>query len=295
MPFFSVIIPTYNRANMLAATLQTVVNQDFTDFEILVIDDGSTDNTPEMMQTLFANNTKVRYLPKKNEERSIARNYGLQHAKGKFAVFFDSDDFMHPDNLRTLYEGIEKNPTTNFFACKHLFDSNGKISYNDSKNIPEGFYDYKFLLEYGNVLGTLICVRIDNPALHLFPAQFNILEDWIFNMLNFRYDKIYLIDKFTMTVNNHENRTMQNNQKAIAARIAVTDYLLPKLELPDHELHIFRGKGYEFCAIHSYIDNNRKEALKYWKLTTKELGFSIKQFILLIKILIGKKFINLLQ
>jgi GalNAc5-diNAcBac-PP-undecaprenol beta-1,3-glucosyltransferase len=138
-------------------------------------------------------------------------------------------------------------------------------------------------------------VRTKNTKLQLFPPEFNILEDWVFTMLNLRNDKIYLIDKFTMTVNDHPNRTMQNNQKVIEARIKVTDYLLPKLQLSETETAIFKGKGYEFCAIHYYIDNRRSEALKYWKLAIKELGFSVNRLALLAKILIGKKFINSLK
>lgn len=295
MPFFSVIIPTYNRAAMLAATLQTIVNQDFTDFEILVIDDGSTDDTQQVVKTLFSTNPKVRYLYKQNEERSVARNYGIAHAKGQFAVFFDSDDFMHVDNLSTLYRAIQKYPQTNFFASKYLFDCKGTISYNSLKNISAGFYDYKLLLEYGSIVGTLVCVRLNNPNLHSFPPEFNILEDLVFNMLNLRNDKIYIIDKFTMTVNDHAGRTMQNNQKAIAARLKVTDYLIPKLQLLENELKIFKGKSYEFCAIHSYIDNKRTDAFKYLHLTIKELGFSASRFTLLLKILIGKKNINRLK
>jgi GalNAc5-diNAcBac-PP-undecaprenol beta-1,3-glucosyltransferase len=293
MPFFSIIIPTYNRANLIAATLQTVLQQDFADYEVLVIDDGSTDDTPQVIQTLFGHHEKLRYLRKNNEERSIARNYGLQQAKGEFAVFFDSDDFMHPDHLSSLYEAIQKHPNFNFFACKHDFNNNGKIYYNATKNIAEGIYDYHILLNHGSLFGTLVCVRINNPKLKLFPPEFNILEDWVFNMLNLREDKIYLIDKFTMTVNDHPNRTVQNNQKAIQARIAVTDYILNTIQLPNNEIHILKGKGYEFCAIHSYLDNNRSEAIKYLKLAINELGISSDKILLLIKILIGKKNINL--
>jgi len=88
MPFFSIIIPTYNRATLVIATLQTVLQQDFADFEVLLIDDGSTDDTSQVIEPFLASTPKLRYLRKENEERSIARNYGLTHAKGEFAVFF---------------------------------------------------------------------------------------------------------------------------------------------------------------------------------------------------------------
>ncbi len=291
MPFFSVIIPTYNRAAMLAATLQTVLVQDFTDFEILVIDDGSTDNTPAMMEKNFATYKQINYLRKKNEERSVARNFGMKQAKGEFAVFFDSDDFMHPDYLSTLYAAILQYPTCNFFACHRQFSDEGKITFNETANLKTGFYDYRLLLK-GSVFGTVVCVRLNNPNLALFPPEFNILEDWVFNLLNLRNDKLYFIDKITITVNDHPNRSMQDNQKAILARRKVTDFLLPKLNLSTEEVKIFRGYGHWFCAIHSYLDGNRLETLQDWKKTVGCLGISPKLLVFLAKILVGKKVIN---
>jgi glycosyltransferase involved in cell wall biosynthesis len=294
MPFFSVIIPTYNRAAMLAATLQTVLVQDFTDFEILVIDDGSTDDTPQMMAQNFANYKQIKYLRKKNEERSVARNFGMKQAKGEFAVFFDSDDFMHIDYLSTLYAAILQYPACNFFACHRQFAYEGKTTFNETANLKAGFYDYRLLLK-GSIFGTVVCARLNNPNLALFPPEFNILEDWVFNLLNLRNDKLYFIDKITLTVNDHPNRSMQDNQKAISSRRKVTEFLLPKLNLSPDEIKIFRGYGHWFCAIHSYIDGNRLEALHDWKKTMGYLGISPKLLVFLAKILVGKKVINWLK
>ncbi len=289
-PFFSVIIPTYNRANFLEATLQSVLAQDFSNFELLVIDDGSTDGTPELMATKFYNCQSIRYLRKKNEERSIARNYGMQQAKGQFAVFFDSDDLMHPDYLSILYVAIEQYPTCNFFACHRQFKSEDKISFNETARLATGFYDYQLLLK-GSIFGTVVCVRLANPKLVPFPPEFNIFEDWLFNIQNLRHDKLYFIAKVAMTINEHPQQTMKDNQKAIAARQRATDFLLPLLDLTAEETKIFLGHHHRFCAIHHYIAHQRRAALRHWWQCVSYLGLSTVQSVLLAKILIGKKMI----
>jgi glycosyltransferase involved in cell wall biosynthesis len=289
MPFFSVIIPTYNRATMLEATLLTVLAQDFDDFEVWIIDDGSTDHTPQMMGEKFANHPKINYLQKKNEERSIARNVGMKNSKGQFAVFFDSDDAMHPHYLNTLHCAIGQHPECNFFACHRQFSHNGVIRFNETAQLKTGFYDYKLLLK-GSVFGTVVCVRLNNPKLLPFPPEFNIFEDWIFNICNLRHDKLFFIDKVSMTIYEHPQQTMQNNRKAIAARERATAYLLPKLDLTTQETNIFLGYGHLFCAIHAYLEGETRQALSFWVQAYKKVGFSIKNMLLLAKILVGKKY-----
>jgi glycosyltransferase involved in cell wall biosynthesis len=100
-PFFSIVIPTYNRADLIAATLRSVHTQEFIDFEVLIIDDGSKDNTAEVVQSFIAD-ARFQYLPKPNEERGVARNYGLARARGEYVLFLDSDDRLHSNHLSTL-------------------------------------------------------------------------------------------------------------------------------------------------------------------------------------------------
>ncbi len=98
-PAVSVIIPSYNRAGLLPRTLDSVLAQTFTDFEILVIDDASTDSTPEVMAG-YRDEQRIRYL-RQPENRGVgaARNYGLREARGAFIAFLDSDDEWFPDKL----------------------------------------------------------------------------------------------------------------------------------------------------------------------------------------------------
>ena len=72
-PFFSIIIPTYNRSNFIVKTIESILLQKYSNFEIIVIDDGSTDDTSDVIKSL--DETKIKYFRKQNEERAIARNY----------------------------------------------------------------------------------------------------------------------------------------------------------------------------------------------------------------------------
>jgi GalNAc5-diNAcBac-PP-undecaprenol beta-1,3-glucosyltransferase len=292
--FFSIVLPTYNRAERLVKTVQSILTQDFTDFELIIVDDGSTDNTLARVADEFGSNPKVRYHRKKNEERSVARNFGMKQACGDYIVFFDSDDFMHKNHLSILYEKILLFPDCNFFATKFCFDYGNRQSPSHLANVKEGFYDYKILLS-GSVFGTLVCVKRSKPFLANFPPEFNICEDWIFNFLNLLNDKIYLIDQTTITVIEHEGRSMAQNRKVIKARLSATEYLLSNLNLSEDDAKEMRAGSSRFCAVHSYLDGERNLALRFiFKIIA--LGkFRFSDVFLLLKILLGKNIVNKLR
>jgi glycosyltransferase involved in cell wall biosynthesis len=94
----SVIIPTYNRKNMIGDAIQSVLNQTHRNFEIIIIDDASDDNTEEVVKSF--NDVRIKYiLHKENKGGSAARNTGIKKARGKFIAFLDSDDWWHPKKL----------------------------------------------------------------------------------------------------------------------------------------------------------------------------------------------------
>src|ERR1044072_1794023 len=95
-PLVSVIIPTYNSARFLAESIQSVLGQSFRDFELIVIDDGSTDNT-EAVVAAFPE--ALRYVKKANGGPAAARNFGIREARGDFIAFLDADDFWMSDKL----------------------------------------------------------------------------------------------------------------------------------------------------------------------------------------------------
>ncbi len=105
MPTVSVIIPTYNRSNLVKEAIESVLQQSFTDFEVIVVDDGSTDDTHSVVQQI--SNGRIRYHYKDNGGQSSARNLGLVKAKGKYIAYLDEDDLWPSDYLETVVRQLD--------------------------------------------------------------------------------------------------------------------------------------------------------------------------------------------
>jgi glycosyltransferase involved in cell wall biosynthesis len=106
-PLFSIVVPCYNRADIVRETILTILKQEYQDFELILVDDGSRDNTGEVVAQII--DSRVRYFYKENGERGAARNYGAQQARGKYINFFDSDDEMYLNHLRVVKEFVDQN------------------------------------------------------------------------------------------------------------------------------------------------------------------------------------------
>ncbi|OQX54719.1 MAG: hypothetical protein B5M53_05570 [Candidatus Cloacimonas sp. 4484_209] len=105
-PTVSVIIPTYNRAHLIRRAIQSVLNQTYQDFEIIIVDDGSTDDTEEVVKSF--KNERIRYIrQEKNEGAAAARNTGIKMAKGEYIAFQDSDDEWLPEKLEKQMKILE--------------------------------------------------------------------------------------------------------------------------------------------------------------------------------------------
>ncbi|NJN86713.1 MAG: glycosyltransferase family 2 protein [Leptolyngbyaceae cyanobacterium SL_7_1] len=99
----SVIIPTYNRADLLSRAIDSVLNQTLTNLELIIVDDGSTDNTAEVVNSF--NDSRIRYIPLgKNCGGGYARNHGIHLATGEFIAFLDSDDVWLPEKLASKWQ-----------------------------------------------------------------------------------------------------------------------------------------------------------------------------------------------
>ena len=118
-PSVSVVIATYNRANFLPETIDSVLNQRFQDFELIVVDDGSTDNSREGLRRY---EPRVRYIYQENHGPSAARNLGVRHAKGAWIAIQDSDDLCAPEHLAALHGYVQSHP-----ECGMVFGNGGYL------------------------------------------------------------------------------------------------------------------------------------------------------------------------
>lgn len=108
MPFFSIVIPTFNRAALVERAVKSVLAQSFNDFEVIVVDDGSTDDTKNTLQK-FSSDSRFKYIFQENQKESAARNNGVSVASGDYVCFLDSDDVYYPNHLEVLKQAIEEN------------------------------------------------------------------------------------------------------------------------------------------------------------------------------------------
>lgn len=121
----SVIIPTCNRANLLERAIRSVFSQTYRDFEIIVVDDASTDNTQEVVMEKFKHEIDagiLRYVRNEiNRERSYSRNRGMEMAKGEYIALLDDDDIWLPEHIANLFEYINKDPSIKCVFSKPLW------------------------------------------------------------------------------------------------------------------------------------------------------------------------------
>lgn len=131
----SVVIPLYNKQSSIASTLNTVLNQRYQDFEIVVVDDGSTDHGADEVRKI--SDHRIRLVSQPNAGVSAARNRGIEEAKGEFIAFLDADDEWYPDYLATQMSLVEKYPGCSVFATNYKFrDANGMIRPTIIRNLP---------------------------------------------------------------------------------------------------------------------------------------------------------------
>lgn len=139
-PKLSVIIPAYNVAGYLEKCLDSVLSQTFTDFEVILVDDGSTDETPAICDRYLQKDSRLIVVHKENEGVSVARNTGIEKARGEYFLFFDGDDFVEPYACEELYKLAKDKEVDTVIYGYHRFE-NGKIKETCRPIFEAGYYE----------------------------------------------------------------------------------------------------------------------------------------------------------
>jgi glycosyltransferase involved in cell wall biosynthesis len=129
MPKVSVIIPTYNRADLLPRAIQSVINQTYKDWELLIIDDGSTDNTKEIVEGFIKKDSRIKYFYEENSGApGRPKNFGIQKSNGKYIAFLDSDDEWLPEKLERQISVFKLDDNIGLVSCEaFIADQDGNI------------------------------------------------------------------------------------------------------------------------------------------------------------------------
>ncbi len=155
---FSIITPTYNRAWCIERAMKSVLAQDFQDWEMIIVDDGSTDNTKDIVEE-YLSDARIRYFYKENGGVGSARNIGIENARGKYFIFLDSDDtFFTNDSLACIYKTVNENADILYFGFGTVDENGAKMSFMEGESIRAMLPD----ILRGIVSGEFLpCVRAD--------------------------------------------------------------------------------------------------------------------------------------
>lgn len=132
MPKISIILPIYNVAPYLDDAFQSLLNQTYSDFEIIAVNDGSTDNSLDVIKKYATLDKRIKYISQTNQGQSAARNFGMQYANGDYIYFMDADDKIEKSTLKTCFEYIERTKADFIFFDGETFFEDGAqpISWN---------------------------------------------------------------------------------------------------------------------------------------------------------------------
>lgn len=123
MPLFSVILPTWNRESSIAVAIESVLQQSCDDLELLIIDDGSNDNTQQQVEGY--NDSRLNYITQTHQGVSVARNNGIEKAQGRYTCFLDSDDYWHREKLDTQHKFLTNNPQYKLVQTQEIWLRDG--------------------------------------------------------------------------------------------------------------------------------------------------------------------------
>lgn len=200
MPFFTIVIPLYNKQNYIAATLQSILAQTYTDFEVIVVNDASTDESVAVAKTIEDKRIRIIEHPV-NSGLSASRNTGIKNATSNHIALLDADDLWKPDFLSTIFRLITKYPNAGIFATQYEeVYPNSTIIVHDrqdiftNKNADEGIVDY-FKTGLAKAIYCCSCVCFDKKvfdAVGFYDEQISFAEDIDFNIrANYHFTLAY--------------------------------------------------------------------------------------------------------
>lgn len=285
-PTVSVIIPTYNRANLVGKAIKSVLSQTYQDFEIIVIDDGSTDNTEETVKSF--NNFKIRYIcHSDNRGISAARNTGIRASLGKYIALLDSDDEWLPEKLDKQVDVLQNKSSEVGVVCSWSYNIDEKGSYISKRCLPKkGGYIYEDLLSTNPISVPTVLIRKECfNRVGLFDDLLNTQQDWDMWIRISKYYRFVLIKIPLVKYRLHSNQISRNLElKIITANRILVKYK-DELEIRRraHSKHYF-CIGNRFCHM-----GKTKDGQGYLLKAISLYPFCIRYYICMAGSLFGPK------
>jgi glycosyltransferase involved in cell wall biosynthesis len=220
--FFSLIIPTYNRASIITETLKSVQEQTYKNYEVIIVDDGSNDDTDKIISTFLNNNnlTNFHYFYRENAERGAARNFGLSKATGEWISFLDSDDCIYENHFQKAYDFLKENPNANVFHSAYEYRDNNDVLINKIK-YPKNSSLNKLILN-GNIFscfGMFIKKEITQELKFNESRDLSGSEDWLLWLkIAARYEILFQPEITGKLVQHNGRSVLSFNEQKLLSR-----------------------------------------------------------------------------
>ena len=272
-PFFSVIIPTYNRQHLFDMALKSVLNQTYKDFEVIVVDDGSKDQTNELVRNF--DDARIKYLYQVNHGVSHARNRGIEISRGKFIAFLDSDDRWVPQKLQRVNELVHQHPHISIFHTDEIWYKGGTLLSQKKKHEkPSGYVYLKALPLCCIGMSTSVVKRVVFEKIGLFDESLPACEDYDFWLRATHSFEVKLINE-KLTIKDGGRTDQLSSQWGLDKhRIKALEKMLYSNSLNEEEYRCTLLELLKRCQIYASGAGKRgrlKEANHYHELVRKYL------------------------
>ncbi len=264
MTFFSVIIPLYNKENYIEETIKSVINQSFNDFEVIIVDDGSTDDSLKLASHF--QDSKITIIKQKNQGASVARNKAIDAAKGKYIAPLDADDIWHKNHLSELKSLIHSFPDAGLFCNNYeiklqdnfIIKANFNFNYGtDHLEIPD-FFDAN-IINYIPSSSSTAFLKSSFIELGTYDTSLRTGQDldlWIRFALKY---KVVFNPTVTMVYNNHDESSLSKS-----------NYNLDRYNY----IANFNSEEKENPSLKKYLDVNRYAVALRCKVNNEKILFS---------------------
>lgn len=259
----SIVIPVYNASKYLSKCLDSVINQSYRDIEIILVDDGSTDNSGKICDDYADNDKRIAVLHGKNSGVSTARNNGIKSSTGEYVTFVDSDDIIHPDYIKKLVNNLNDDvlpvcQIENFYDEVIFLD-------NEKEKIKLDKSHFIELCKW-TLLNTPCCKLYNLDIIRknkiLFDAKLSLGEDLLFNFDYLNYiDKITIVNQKLYYYRRSENDTLSTayNPEMMAIQLLLFDKYTEFFEKTSMDIEMSTlFDSYRFSTLMAIIENEFK-------------------------------------
>lgn len=271
-PELSIIVPVYNTEKYLEKCIYSLLSQEFKSYEIILINDGSSDKSGEICDLFAKKNSNVRVFHQDNLGVSVARNRGLQEAKGKYVTFVDSDDFISPEMYKQLINALTINHAD--LACCNVdyHTEDGHKIKEKKNNLPDIMSEKDFMAHIfdrprtirGSVINKIFC---RHKILQFFDESITMAEDILF-LVNYCINcrKIVYMDEAYYHIRERNNSLSRNNNQDPTQGLRVIGELISLMETIDSDLrdlaesdyldNCLQYEGKDYRLLKNYIKSN---------------------------------------